>query len=196
MEKALVIRTGDSEKETLKHTNTNTHTMKRSLIVIAIASVFAACSNNTKTSSVTQADSLRIVQSSVKMMKDSLKLDSFKRAEARQKELAAAKEKERIQSLERKVATQSAALNARRSTNYSYGSGQGSYAQPERVPQKKGWSSAAKGAVIGAGAGAVTGILVDKKDVRGAVIGGVVGAGTGYAIGRAHDRKTGRVNKY
>jgi hypothetical protein len=131
------------------------------------------------------------------MMKDSLKLDSFKRAEAHQKQLAAAKEQERIENLERKVAAQSAAASrTNRSANYSYGSGQGSYAQPDRVPQKKGWSSAAKGAVIGAGAGAVTGILVDKKDVRGAVIGGVVGAGTGYVIGRANDRKTGRVNKY
>ena len=169
--------------------------MKKSIIAVAIASVFAACNTDTKTSSVTQADSIRIVQNSMKMVKDSLKLDSFKKAETRQQELAAAKEKERVAALERKVAAQSASSTAK-SSSYSYGSGQGSYAQPEKVPAKKGWSSAAKGAVIGAGAGAVTGILVDKKDVRGAVIGGVVGAGTGYAIGRAHDRKTGRVNKY
>lgn len=168
--------------------------MKKSILAVAIASVFAACNTDTKTSAVSQADSIRIVQNSVKHVKDSLKLDSFKKAENRQKELAAAKEKERVAALERKVAAQSASSSSR--TGYSYGSGQGSYAQPEQVPAKKGWSSAAKGAVIGAGAGAVTGILVDKKDVRGAVIGGVVGAGTGYAIGRAHDRKTGRVNKY
>ncbi|MNY18343.1 hypothetical protein D3C86_1517190 [compost metagenome] len=59
--------------------------------------------------------------------------------------------------------------------------------------KKKGWSQAAKGAVIGAGAGALGGILIDKKDGRGAIIGGVVGAGTGYVIGRAQDRKSGRV---
>ena len=60
-------------------------------------------------------------------------------------------------------------------------------------PRKKGWSHAAKGAAIGAGAGAITGVLVDKKDARGAIIGGVIGAGTGYVIGRAKDRRTGRI---
>lgn len=166
--------------------------MKRMAMVIAAASVLAACSNNSKMSTVSREDSVRIAQQSVKMVKDSLKLDSFKRAEAQAKAKAEAQKEDRIKALETKVAANSSARNA----GYSYGSGAGSYGQPERVPQKKGWSSAAKGAVIGAGAGAVTGILVDKKDARGAVIGGVIGAGTGYAIGRAHDRKTGRVQRY
>lgn len=166
--------------------------MKRMAMIIAAASVFAACSNNSEMSSVSKQDSIRIAQQSVKRLNDSLKLDSFKRAEAQAKAKAEAQKEQRIAALEKKVAASSKS----QSSGYSYGSGNGSYAQPERVPQKKGWSSAAKGAVIGAGAGAVTGILVDKKDARGAVIGGVVGAGTGYAIGRAHDRKTGRVQKY
>ncbi|HEY1024537.1 MAG TPA: YMGG-like glycine zipper-containing protein [Sphingobacteriaceae bacterium] len=166
--------------------------MKRMAMVIAAASVFAACSNNSQMSSVSREDSIRIAQQSVKMINDSLKLDSFKRAEAQLKAKAEAQKEERIKALETKVAANSSSKNA----GYSYGSGNGSYGQPERVPEKKGWSSAAKGAVIGAGAGAVTGILVDKKDARGAVIGGVIGAGTGYAIGRAHDRKTGRVQRY
>ena len=165
-------------------------------MIIAVASVFAACNSNTKTSSVSQADSVRIVQNSMKALKDSLKLDSFKKAEAQKKELAAADQKQRIEKLEKTVAAQSQKNAVAKQPNYSYGSGQGSYTPPAQVPQKKGWSAAAKGAAIGAGAGAVTGILVDKKDVRGAVIGGVVGAGTGYAIGRAQDRKSGRVNKY
>jgi hypothetical protein len=59
--------------------------------------------------------------------------------------------------------------------------------QPEK---KRGWSSAAKGAVIGGAAGAVSGAVVDKRHrVQGAVIGTAVGAGTGYLIGRHKDKK-------
>ena len=63
------------------------------------------------------------------------------------------------------------------------------------APAKKGWSDAAKGTVIGAGAGAIAGALIDKNHAQGALIGGLVGGGTGYVVGRAKDRKTGRVVK-
>ncbi|RYG18582.1 MAG: hypothetical protein EOO07_08620, partial [Chitinophagaceae bacterium] len=59
--------------------------------------------------------------------------------------------------------------------------------------KKKGWSSAAKGTAIGAGVGALSGVLIDKKDGRGAIIGGLAGAGAGYVIGRDRDKKSGRV---
>jgi hypothetical protein len=58
--------------------------------------------------------------------------------------------------------------------------------QPEK---KKGWSNAAKGAVIGAGAGAIGGAILSKKKGLGAVIGGVVGAAGGYIIGKNIDKK-------
>ncbi|MER3497215.1 MAG: hypothetical protein C4308_00545 [Chitinophagaceae bacterium] len=60
--------------------------------------------------------------------------------------------------------------------------------------KRKGWSRAAKGAVIGAGTGAVVGAVVSKDGhrVKGAVIGGVLGAGGGYVIGRHLDKKHGR----
>lgn len=64
---------------------------------------------------------------------------------------------------------------------------------PAKVQQKKGWSKAAKGAVIGGGAGAIAGAVISKKRVKGAVIGGVIGAGAGYIIGRSKDKKDGRV---
>jgi hypothetical protein len=54
---------------------------------------------------------------------------------------------------------------------------------------KTGWSNKAKGAAIGAGAGAVTGAVVSNKKGKGAVIGGAVGAGAGYLIGRHKDKK-------
>jgi hypothetical protein len=58
---------------------------------------------------------------------------------------------------------------------------------------KKGWSKAAKGAVIGAGTGAIAGAVISKNKGKGAIIGGVVGAAGGYIIGRSKDKKDGRV---
>jgi len=59
---------------------------------------------------------------------------------------------------------------------------------------KKGWSKAAKATAIGAGAGAVIGAVINKRNrVAGAVIGGVIGGGGGYVIGRSMDKKDGRV---
>lgn len=63
----------------------------------------------------------------------------------------------------------------------------------QAAPQKKGWSKAAKGAVIGGVTGATAGAIIVKKNrAAGAVIGGVTGAGVGYGIGRSIDKKDGR----
>jgi hypothetical protein len=61
--------------------------------------------------------------------------------------------------------------------------------QPE---EKKGWSKAAKGAVIGAGAGAISGAIISKKKGKGALIGGIIGAAGGYVIGKGMDKKNNR----
>ncbi len=62
--------------------------------------------------------------------------------------------------------------------------------EPEAAPEeKKGWSNSAKGAVIGAGAGAVGGAIISKKKGKGAIIGGVLGAAGGYIIGKHKDKK-------
>jgi len=59
--------------------------------------------------------------------------------------------------------------------------------------QKKGWSKAAKGAVIGAAGGAAAGAIINKRNrAIGAAIGGVLGAGVGFGIGRHIDKKDGR----
>jgi len=64
--------------------------------------------------------------------------------------------------------------------------------QPAAVTpaKKKGWSGAAKGAVIGAGVGAATGAIVSKKKGEGAIIGGLVGAGVGAGTGAIIDDTT------
>ena len=59
----------------------------------------------------------------------------------------------------------------------------------KQYTHKKHWSHRKKEAAIGAGAGAVTGLVVSKHHVKGAVIGGAVGAGAGYIIGKKKDKK-------
>src|SRR6476661_9855922 len=113
--------------------------MKKILIMITIAAGLAACGNNAKLENGLVLSS----RDSLKMIKDSLRLDSFERAELAKKEEA------------EKAAQQAVAARAnstRRSAPvqyYSPASSNGSTA----TTQKKGWSSAAKGAAIGAGAG-------------------------------------------
>jgi hypothetical protein len=53
--------------------------------------------------------------------------------------------------------------------------------------KRKGWSRAAKGAVIGAGVGAVTGAVISKNKTEGAIIGGLAGAGLGAGTGAILD---------
>jgi len=72
----------------------------------------------------------------------------------------------------------------------SMSSGSDNTAQAE---EKKGWSKAAKGAVIGGVAGAAGGAVINKKNrAAGAVIGGIIGAASGYGVGRGQDKKDGR----
>lgn len=64
---------------------------------------------------------------------------------------------------------------------------------PAPAPAKKGWSAKAKGAVIGAGAGAVGGAIINKRNRGvGAIIGGLGGAAVGTGVGAIIDHKKGR----
>ena len=165
--------------------------MKKMLLVIAVAATtFAACNNDSTLRSNQDYNLLK--QQAYKQVRDSIKLDSFQRAEDKKIEIA--EERERILAIQRSQPVRERVIYAsnrspRRRTYVKGVSESYTYSQPK----KKGWSSAAKGAAIGAGAGAVTGIIIDKKDGRGALIGGVLGAGTGYVIGRSKDRRSGRI---
>lgn len=155
--------------------------MKKIFSVAALAIVLSACSNNAKQEAM-------IKQQAIVAVKDSLKLDSFKRADVRETERLAIVKEEKAKEEKRTLLLAERNEAAERSNRNISANNE----TPVKA-KKKGWSQAAKGAVIGAGAGALGGILIDKKDGRGAIIGGVVGAGTGYVIGRAQDRKSGRV---
>lgn len=151
--------------------------MKNLIKIFAIASVASvftvACNSDAKNKT---RINLQAYNDSVKHVQDSVRLDSFQRAEAVKKEAAEIADRDRVESTRTVVVQQP-----------------GTTTTVVQKEERKGMSSAAKGAIIGGVAGAATGVLVDKKDGRGAIIGGVVGAGTGYTIGRSKDKKSGRV---
>jgi uncharacterized protein YcfJ len=151
--------------------------MKHIFSIFGILLILSSCGNSAKEKELAK-------QQAMVAVRDSLKLDSFKRAEAKKVE------DERVAA---RVREEKRALLLSERNDPAPAPRQYSETQTTTTTKKKGWSDAAKGTAIGAGAGALTGILVDKKDGRGAIIGGVVGAGTGYLIGRDRDRKSGRV---
>jgi len=161
--------------------------MKKILVVLALSSVMFACNNKAKEEAALKQQQAE-KELAVKAVKDSLRLDSFKKAELVKKEQAA--EEKRQAEL---AAARRAGANSSRSYASSGSSTSSSYGGTQPTAKKKGWSDAAKGTVIGAAAGAVGGALIDKKKGRGAIIGGLAGAGGGYLIGRGEDRKSGRV---
>ena len=188
--------------------------MKRFLPFFSIAILMAACGNNPQTSTTTEATT----QQAPAYNPDTIGLAQFQQWKA-QNELASADEynepvvyaqpqaeaKKTYTAPVRKtskpapVATRNKSNSESNSNNsVSETAGDGSMSSESsdaaKAPEKKGWSKAAKGAVIGGVAGAAGGAVINKKNrVVGAVIGGVVGAGGGYVIGRKMDKKDGRI---
>jgi len=137
--------------------------MKRILGIVAIAGTLVACKGN-KTN--TAANTM------VLSAADSAKMKEFEQW------------KDRKEQSEKKTVVY---------RNVSTASTDNTTASAPAVVKKKGWSKAAKGAVIGGVTGAAAGAVINKKNrAAGAVIGGAVGAGVGYGIGRAKDKKDGR----
>lgn len=156
--------------------------MKRIIsIVLLTAVVMASCSNKQKEEEARQV--------AIKMVKDSLRLDSFKKAEVAKKQ----EEQRLAQVAEEKRERRTLLLSEQREASASNGVASSSSSSGQTVHKKKGWSDAAKGTLIGGVAGAVGGAIIDKKHGRGALIGGAAGAGAGYLIGRGKDKKSGRV---
>lgn len=177
--------------------------MKTAFASLAVASamLFASCTTGKFDENGTTDDgAVRAQQYS---------LDSMKFEMAKQDIIDSMTEVARVER-EAALDEQAAAYAATRSTSRSTGSstrsssasnysnssyaGSSSASQPVYTePEKRGWSAKAKGAVIGAGTGAVTGAVINKRDrAKGAIIGGVLGAGAGTGVGAIIDRKKGR----
>lgn len=134
--------------------------MKNLIMTLALAGVLASCKNTDKQGAVAD-ESRQVTIDSMKAVAEKQRIiDSM--TIAHQNELKAQKEKVVV------VNNQPAAAAA---------------------PQRKKWSGAAKGAVIGAGVGAITGAVISKKKGEGAIIGGLAGAGVGAGTGAIIDDK-------
>ena len=195
--------------------------MKRKLLAITMAAVFAACNSNPKTTTqsttASTADSFRNNSAAdkgqvieLKGVSDTIVTgDGNRYVKVDPNAPAAVKSNIVSTTPSVKVPTTTHHSTTTRSTHssgtHSSGgysgsgssgggySGTGSETASTPVPaKKKGWSKAAKGAAIGAGVGAIGGAIISKKKGLGAVIGGVVGGAGGYIIGRNKDKKDGR----
>lgn len=152
--------------------------MKKILVLITVATVFAAC-NTTPKVPVVVVDTLAIRQKAV--------LEEQVRVLAEKDSLNRAANLKR----ERREARNEASRNNQSAAGYQDASAE---TPAPAAAKKKGWSAAAKGTAIGGGVGAIAGGIIGHN-LGGAAIGAVAGGGAGYLIGRAKDRKTGRVVK-
>jgi FKBP-type peptidyl-prolyl cis-trans isomerase len=144
-------------------------TMKQIFLALATSTILFACHNGADQEAIEAAkqeavDSVNTAAAIKQQVLDSIKAD---------KEAAR----------ERRAASASAAQ-----TQSSSSSNNSTAATTTTTEKKKGWSHTAKGAVVGAGAGAITGAIVNKNDrVKGAAIGTLIGAGAGAGTGAIVD---------
>ena len=169
-------------------------TMKKLLFVLpVIAILMFACNSRPKTN---PEDVARKVADSLRLASDTAGLAQFQAWKAQneimnqdmygQNALAATPAVTRTSAPRR-------TSSASRSRSYSGGGYSSSSSSSNTAKAKKGWSKAAKGAVIGGVAGGAAGAIINKRNrVVGGIVGGVIGAGVGYGIGRGMDKKDGR----
>lgn len=170
--------------------------MKNLILTITIAALgFTACkSNDDQTKNIGREG---LVQSS----NDTTGFAAFKEEQAQKLQAADRMRADSLQILKDSIkeihkdiaednATESKRSNESSSRTVASSSSSESTHSTSTVKKKKGMSKAAKGTIIGAGAGALTGALVTKhKRGVGALIGAAVGGGTGYVIGHSQDKK-------
>lgn len=148
--------------------------MKKLALILTSAIMILSCKPN--------ADKAAVIEDSKQAT-----IDSMNTVMEKQKiELAQQKS---IDSMKGIVETERAKrVSANHRTNAAYAAPSAPVAAAE--PKRKGWSGAAKGAVIGAGVGAIGGAIIDKKKpAQGAIIGGLAGAGVGAGTGAIIDSK-------
>ncbi|MEP6677564.1 MAG: YMGG-like glycine zipper-containing protein [Ferruginibacter sp.] len=147
--------------------------MKKTIIAFAIVSILASCGNKATLESNKEIVALK---DSLQMYKNSYSTDTA---------VVAAVPSNFVKTISAKPKVVKTTIVNTTTTTTS--------TPVATTTKKKGWSKAAKGTAIGAGAGALTGVLVSKNKGKGAIIGGLLGAGAGYVIGRSKDKKDGRV---
>ena len=177
--------------------------MKKIFMIVAAASIFAACKN--KVNSNLQADKNMVMVDTTGLYKSNASTD------VGNENTPVNAHRSNTNNAGSNTAHRSAGNTSTNTNNNGTGAGSGGTtnsggstnsggtagnANSETAAAKdKRISDAAKGAAIGAGTGAVVGVIVSKDNAKGAIIGGIIGAGAGYAIGRSRDKKSGRVDR-
>jgi len=169
---------------------THLKNIKITLFIFSLFVAFAACKSNTKTET-----------RDIQLLADSSAYNNNTFSDTtRLKEADAIPPKGTVRSNHTNPqGTKSAGSNSTSSGTTSSGNSSSagtvsnSGSSTTTTTQKKGWSKAAQGAVIGGVTGAVGGAIISKKKGTGAAVGAAVGAAGGYIIGRQKDKKDGRV---
>jgi len=144
--------------------------MKKIFLIPVVALTMLSCKDNAN-QALTYEDDKQIAIDSMEMVVEQQKIELAKQKtiDSMKLELAQEESKRPI------VVNQVAATPGTSSTTTT-------------TTERKKWSATAKGAVIGAGVGAVSGAIIDKKSpAKGAVIGGLIGAGAGAGTGAIID---------
>jgi len=194
--------------------------MKNLLLALTIASIFGACKTDTKKESEIKAEMTPVNTAGYNMSDastDVAKDDDeeeveeivVKKRKAKKRVVTVYEEPSDEQPQQTQVPvvtsypTQSAPQQTESTTPGAVDIGStGSTGNTEavetaQVEKKKGWSDAAKGAVIGGAAGAIGGAVINGKNRgKGAIIGAVIGAAGGYVIGKKRDKNKDEVNPY
>jgi len=142
----------------------------KAILLFLIPFTFVACNSRAdKESAVLQAkqmtvDSMNTVaekQKNIDLMNAEKQrtIDSMKNIEEQKNEVRAERRRESPQS----------STNSSSTTTVTH--------------KRKGLSTTATGALVGAGAGAITGAMVDHKKGEGAIVGGLIGAAAGAGTG-------------
>ena len=156
--------------------------MKKIIVTVIVIASFAACKNN---KSELPKDNAVMIQDTFRMYNNSILTDKNQQVQTNPVKSSATQGRK---------STNNSSQNTNNNTSAnSTNTGSGQVATAPVKAKKKGWSHRARGAVVGAGAGAVTGAIINKNNRgAGAVIGAVVGAAGGYIIGNEVDKKNGR----
>jgi len=177
-------------------TGTNITIMKKlfnnnfSLILVFSIILFSACKSNSKTET---RDIQLLTDSSAynnNTFSDTSRLEESEPVPASLSENEA---RTRTRSTSTKARTTSSGTSTTAKSSGTVSNSGSANTSTPTTTEKKGWSKAAQGAVIGGAAGAVGGAIISKKKGTGAAVGAAVGAAGGYIIGRQKDKKDGRV---
>jgi PBP1b-binding outer membrane lipoprotein LpoB len=140
--------------------------MKSLVSVLLAASILSACNSTSKKQEAVLNAQQRTIDSMKVAMEKQAIIDSMNNVMAQQKE----EEKEEVR--EEKQTTVTTNQVAQTTT-----------------PKKSKWNHKAKGAVVGAGTGAVTGAIINKNRAEGALVGSLIGAGVGLGTGAIVDHE-------